>query len=307
MLVGFESSDDACVYKVSDEVAMINTIDFFPPIVDDPYMFGQIAAANSLSDVFAMGGTPKLAMNLLCVPNCLPLEAVKGILEGGNDKVNEAGAIIVGGHSIEDNEPKYGLSVTGFAHPKDILANTSEPGDLLVITKKIGTGILSTADKVNFLTKEESDEMARTMAELNKYAFQATKGIKCSGCTDITGFGLAGHAAEMAKTGNTTLELWANSVPIFPKALELASMGIIPAGAYKNRTYLEPSLADLTKKTKLNVMDCLYDPQTSGGLLFAVKEKDLARLQDQLGEQGCQNAVVGQFKTKGEHFVEIHD
>ncbi len=286
---------------------MINTIDFFPPIVDDPYMFGQIAAANSLSDVFAMGGAPKLAMNLLCVPSCLPIEAVKGILEGGNDKVNEAGAIIVGGHSIEDNEPKYGLSVTGFAHPDDILANSSSEGDLLVITKRIGTGILTTADKVDLLTKEESDAMIKTMAELNKYAFLATKGIKCNGCTDITGFGLAGHAAEMAKTGGTTLELWANSVPFFPKALELASMGIIPAGAYRNRTYLESQLVDLTRSTKLNVMDCLYDPQTSGGLLLAIKEKDLPKLQEQLGEQGCQNAVIGQFKAKGKHFVEIHD
>ena len=168
--MGFESSDDACVYKVSDDVAIINTVDFFPPIVDDPYMFGQIAAANSLSDVYAMGGQPKLAMNLLTFPNGkLPLDAVKAILEGGNDKVTECGATIVGGHSIDDKEPKYGLSVTGFAHPDDILSNSACEGDLLVITKKIGTGVLTTAAKVDLLTEEENREVEQTMAFLNKY------------------------------------------------------------------------------------------------------------------------------------------
>ena len=158
-MVGFDSSDDACVYRVSDDVALINSIDFFPPIVDDPYMFGQIAAANSLSDIYAMGGTPKLAMNLLTFPNCLPIDAVEAILAGGNEKVNECGAMIVGGHSINDDEPKYGLSVTGFAHPDDILSNSAEEEDYLVITKKIGIGILTSAAKVDLLTPEEDAEM----------------------------------------------------------------------------------------------------------------------------------------------------
>ncbi len=286
---------------------MINSIDFFPPIVDDPYMFGQIAAANSLSDIFAMGGTPKLAMNLLCFPNCLPLAAVEAILAGGNDKVNEAGAVIVGGHSIEDNEPKYGLSVTGFAKPADILANTGKEGDLLVITKKIGTGILSTGDKADLLTPEESAAMIKTMAELNKYAFDATEGVKANGCTDITGFGLLGHAAEMAKTGNLTLSIFASAVPVFDKALELANMGIIPAGAYRNRSYLEDDVINLAKNTARNRIDCLYDPQTSGGLLFSVPEQHLERLQYQLGEKGCESAVIGYFKQKGSHYIEIND
>lgn len=287
---------------------MINSIDFFPPIVDDPYMFGQIAAANSLSDIFAMGGTPKLAMNLLCFPNCLPLDAVKGILEGGNDKVNEAGAVIVGGHSIEDNEPKYGLSVTGFAHPDEILANTSHEGELLVITKTLGTGILTTGAKVGFLSEKEEADMIKTMAELNKYAFDAMSGVKCDGCTDITGFGMIGHAAEMAKTGNTTLEIFAGNVPIFHKAKELATMGIIPAGMYRNRDYLADDVVNLAKNTKLEVIDCLYDPQTSGGLLISVKEDQLERLQYQLGERGLQNAVIGQFKKKtDDHYIEILD
>ncbi len=286
---------------------MINTIDFFPPIVDDPYMFGQIAAANSLSDVFAMGGTPKLAMNLLCFPNCLPLEAVKAILEGGNDKVNEAGAVIVGGHSIEDNEPKYGLSVTGFAKPSDILANTGREGDFLVITKKIGSGILTTGDKADLLTPEESAAMIKTMAELNKYAFDATAGVKASGCTDITGFGLLGHAAEMAKTAGLTLEMYAGAVPVFDKALELATMGVIPAGAYRNRGYLEDDVVNRAKNTSRARIDCLYDPQTSGGLLISVPQEHLQRLQYQLGEAGCENAVIGYFKSKTDKYIEICD
>ncbi len=312
--MGFESSDDACVYKATDDLAIINTIDFFPPIVDDPYTFGQIAAANSLSDVYAMGGEPKLAMNLLTFPSTLPLDAVKAILEGGNDKVTEAGATIVGGHSIEDKEPKYGLSVTGFAHPDNILSNSACEGNLLVITKTIGTGILTTAAKVDLLTDEENREIEKTMLTLNKYGYLGMKGIRADGCTDITGFGLIGHAAEMARAGNLTLELFQSKVPIFPKAIEMAMMGIIPGGAYRNRTYTESEVIqylsqDPDSGPELRArIDCLYDPQTSGGLLIAVNERYLARLQEQLGEQGCRTEVIGQFKHRtGTHSIEIHD
>ena len=290
-------------------------MDFFPPIVDDPYMFGQIAAANALSDVYAMGGQPKLAMNLLTFPNGkLPLDAVKGILEGGNDKVCEAGATIVGGHSIDDKEPKYGLSVTGFAHPDDILSNSANAGNLLVITKKIGTGILTTASKVDLLTEEENAEIERTMAFLNKYGWEAMQGVKVDGCTDITGFGLMGHAAEMAKAGDVTLELYAHKVPIFEKAIEMATMGIIPAGAYRNRSYVSPDVMEfLSRDPDRDAVlrariDCLYDPQSSGGLLIAVNESELPRLTEQLGEKGCETAVIGCFKPRtGKYFVEIHD
>ena len=296
-------------------MAIINTIDFFPPIVDDPYMFGQIAAANSLSDVYAMGGEPKLAMNLLTFPNnVLPIDAVKAILEGGNDKVCEAGATIVGGHSIDDKEPKYGLSVTGFAHPDDILSNSAKEGNLLVITKKIGTGILTTAAKVDLLTDEENREMEQTMAMLNKYGWLALNGVRADGCTDITGFGLIGHAAEMARAGNVTLELYSSRVPVFPKAIELAQMGIIPAGAYRNREYTQGEVMEFLSKDPDRDMalrariDCLYDPQTSGGLLIAVDEKELPRLTEQLGEQGCESAVIGCFKKKvGRFSIEVHD
>lgn len=290
-------------------------MDFFPPIVDDPYMFGQIAAANALSDVYAMGGQPKLAMNLLTFPNGkLPLDAVKGILEGGNDKVCEAGATIVGGHSIDDKEPKYGLSVTGFAHPDDILSNSASAGDLLVITKKIGTGVLTTAAKVDLLTEEENAEIEATMAFLNKYAWEAMQGVKVDGCTDITGFGLMGHAAEMAKAGGVTLELYSHKVPIFPRALDMAAMGIIPAGAYRNMDYVGAEVMEFLSKdpnrdADLRArIDCLYDPQSSGGLLIAVKESEIPRLTEQLGERGCETDVIGCFKPgNGRYSVEIHD
>lgn len=296
-------------------MALINTVDFFPPIVDDPYMFGQIAAANALSDVYAMGGQPKLAMNLLTFPNGkLPLDAVKGILEGGNDKVCEAGATIVGGHSIDDKEPKYGLSVTGFAHPDDILSNSASAGDLLVITKKIGTGVLTTAAKVDLLTEEENAEIEATMAFLNKYAWEAMQGVKVDGCTDITGFGLMGHAAEMARAGGVTLELYSHKVPIFPRALEMAAMGIIPAGAYRNMDYVGAEVMEFLSKDPNRDpdlrarIDCLYDPQSSGGLLIAAKESEIPRLIEQLGERGCETDVIGCFKPgNGRYSVEIHD
>ncbi len=304
-MVGFDSSDDACVYKVSDDVAIINSIDFFPPIVDDPYMFGQIAAANSLSDIYAMGGTPKLAMNLLTFPEKLPLAAVEAILEGGNDKVNEAGAMTTGGHSINDKEPKYGLSVTGFAHPDDILSNSASEGDYLVITKKIGSGVLTSADKVDFLNKSESDELSRTMAELNKYAFEATAGVKVDGCTDITGFGLLGHGAEMARAGDVTLEVFTERIPLMSRALEFAAQGILPAGAHNNMAFLSEDVMDYSVGLKQEQIDMLYDPQTSGGLLLAVKEPELERLQYQLREKGCENAVIGRFKKRTSHYIEI--
>ena len=262
-----------------------------------------------------MGGEPKLAMNLLTFPNGkLPLDAVKAILEGGNDKVSECGATIVGGHSIDDKEPKYGLSVTGFAHPDDILSNSANAGNLLVITKRIGTGILTTAAKVDLLTDEENDEIEATMAFLNKYAWEAMKGVKVDGCTDITGFGLIGHAAEMARAGNVTLELYSHKVPVFPRAIEMASMGIIPAGAYRNRDYMEGEVIEYLSRDPLRdaglraLIDCLYDPQSSGGLLIAVNEKELPRLQEQLGERGCETDVIGCFKPKvGRFSIEIHD
>ena len=222
LLVGYDSSDDAAVYRLTDELALIQTVDFFPPVVDDPYDFGQIAAANALSDVYAMGGEPRLAMNLLAVPSCLPREAVGAILEGGAAKVAEAGAVTAGGHSIEDTEPKYGLCVSGLVHPGAVLTNRgAREGDLLVLTKPLGSGILTTAAKADLLEPEQRDRLVRSMAWLNAHAAVAVA-LRPSACTDVTGFGLIGHAREMAEGAGCTIELWPGRVPIVPQALELA-------------------------------------------------------------------------------------
>jgi selenide,water dikinase len=303
--VGFDASDDAAVYQISDDVAMIQTVDFFPPMVDDPRDFGRIAASNALSDVYAMGGAPRLAMNLLCFPAALPLDAVGEILAGGADKVQEAGAIIAGGHSIEDPEPKYGLCVTGFAHPRDILANGgADEGDLLVLTKPLGTGILTTGAKVGLLSNGEYRAMVELMAMLNKYACEAMRSLGPTACTDVTGFGLLGHVEEMARGAGLTARLSAAAVPMVPKALELAREGIIPGGAYRNRSYLEGK-AQVDADVPLERADVLYDPQTAGGLVIAMKECRSAELLRRLQDAGAAGAVIGQMVRREEFTVTV--
>ena len=247
LLVGYDRSDDAAVYRISDEVAVIETVDFFTPIVDDPYLFGQIAAANALSDVYAMGGEPKIAMNLLCVPNCLPKEDVRAILEGGHAKAVEAGCIIAGGHTIEDNEPKYGLCVTGFVRPDRILKNTgAQPGDVLVLTKPLGSGVLTTAIKADLISPAARDALYAHMATLNKKAGKAVRSAgNVHACTDVTGFGLLGHSYEMASGSGVTIRLHGAALPLMDGARAMAEMGIIPAGAYRNMDYVKPHLSVL--------------------------------------------------------------
>lgn len=305
LLVGYDSSDDAAVYKVSDDVAMIQTVDFFPPVVDDPYTFGQIAATNALSDVYAMGGMPTLAMNLLAFPSCLPVEALGDILAGGASKVLEAGAVIAGGHSIEDQEPKYGLCVTGLVHPSRILTNSgAKEGDILVLTKALGTGILSTAAKAELLEEADYKHMVELMTTLNKYAAQAVGPVALNACTDVTGFGLVGHVKEMAEGCGSTIELWAGKVPIVPKALELARDGIIPAGAYRNMDFTaDDTLEDSTVPRE--VLDCLYDPQTAGGLLLSVPESLLSDLLARMADAGVPAAAIGAVVPRGEKLVHI--
>lgn len=274
LLVGFDKKDDALVYRVSDEKAIIQTVDFFPPMVDDPYTFGQIAATNALSDVYAMGGNPEIAMNLLCFPSCLDPSIMHDILAGGYNKVQEAGAIIAGGHTIADPIPKYGLSVTGFAHPNEILTNSnSKAGDLLVLTKPLGIGILNTATKAELLTASEIKELTTIMTTLNKYAKESFSGLDINGCTDITGFSLIGHSYEMASGSKKSIELFSSELPILPKTLEFAKMGVIPEGMYNNLEYLKDYF-----KTENNIsqeiIDIMLDPQTSGGLLLSMPEKD---------------------------------
>ncbi len=293
LIVGIETSDDAAVYKISEDLAIVQTLDFFTPIVDDPYLFGQIAAANSLSDIYAMGGEPVLAMNIVCFPDNLPTEYVEGILKGGQDKVNEAGALLVGGHTVEDLEPKYGLSVTGFINPLDVKKNsTALPGDVLVLTKPIGVGILNTGIKADMISEEGYQQAVNSMLELNKIAKDAMIKSNANSCTDITGFGLLGHAYEMAIGSNVSLILETEKIPIFKEALELATMGIVPAGAYKNYEHVK-SHVRYGKEINEAILDCLNDPQTSGGLLISVSEENLKTLLNELRNCNNEFAVIG--------------
>ena len=270
-------------------------MDFFTPIVDDPYLFGQIAAANALSDVYAMGGEPRLAMNLLCVPNCLPREDVRAILEGGHAKAVEAGCVIAGGHTIQDNEPKYGLCVTGFVHPDRILKNVgAQPGDVLVLTKPIGSGVLTTAIKAGLISPDVCAEVYRHMATLNKYAGDAVRGAKnVHACTDVTGFGLLGHSYEMASGSHVTIRLHGAALPLLREARAMAEMGIIPAGAYRNMDYVKPQLTVLPGAVQA-LLDLAADPQTSGGLLAALPRGDAERLLDELRTFAPWSAIVGE-------------
>ena len=281
LLVGFDKSDDASVYKINDELALVQTVDFFPPIADDPYLFGQIAATNALSDVYAMGGEPKLCLNIMAIPESMPGDAVHQLLRGGYDKVYEAGALITGGHSILDDEPKYGLAVTGFVHPDRILTNSgARPGDVLLLTKPLGIGVLTTAAKAEMLSAEGEALAYRLMTTLNKAARDAMVQYRVHACTDVTGFGLLGHSYEMAQGSDVELELQVSQIDLIPEAVELARMGILPAGMYRNRTFAEPGVD--AGDTELCRQDLLYDPQTAGGLLMAVDPRDADALYEQL-------------------------
>ena len=281
LLVGFDRSDDASVYRVSDELALVQTVDFFPPIVDDPFTFGQIAATNALSDVYAMGGEPKLALNLLCIPENMPQSAVRAILAGGYSKVFEAGAIITGGHSIFDDVPKYGLSVTGFVHPEKFYKNLgAREGDVLFLTKPLGVGILTTAEKAEMLETGEIDRAIALMTTLNKGARDCAVHYRVHACTDVTGFSLMGHMLEMMQGSEVSARVETGAIEFLPRVLEFANMGLLPAGVYRNRNYAEPFVDEGT--LPLKVRDALFDPQTSGGLLIAVDPKDADALERDL-------------------------
>lgn len=277
LLVGFDKSDDASVYKVSEELALVQTVDFFPPIADDPYLFGQIAATNALSDVYAMGGEPKLALNLMCVPQDMPASAVQGILRGGYDKVYEAGCMITGGHSIFDPEPKYGLAVTGFVRPDRVLTNSgAQPGDVLLLTKPLGIGVLTTAQKAELASEEGMALAYRLMTTLNRTARDIMVHYRIHACTDVTGFSLLGHGLEMAQGSGQELHLETGAIDLIPESLELARMGLLPEGMYRNRSFAQDWVDP--GETPLEVQDLLYDPQTSGGLLIAVHPDDAPAL-----------------------------
>ena len=281
LLVGFDKSDDASVYKVTDDLALVQTVDFFPPIHDDPYTFGQIAATNALSDVYAMGGEPKLALNIMAVPKSLPSDAVHELLRGGYEKAYEAGAIITGGHSILDDEPKYGLAVTGFVHPDKVLTNSgAKPGDVLLLTKPLGIGILTTEAKVDMPSPESMALTVRLMTTLNKSARDAMVKYRVHACTDVTGFALMGHSTEMAQGSDVEIHLNVDDIDLIPEAVELARLGVLPEGMYRNRNFAEPYVD--AGEIELARQDVLYDPQTSGGLLIAVDPADADALYAEL-------------------------
>lgn len=306
LIVGLETSDDAAVYKINNEIAIIETLDFFTPVVDDPYTFGQIAATNSLSDVYAMGGEPSLAMNIVCFPNCLEPAVLGEILRGGADKVKEAGAILIGGHSVADDEPKYGLSVTGFVHPDKVLANaTAKPGDLLVLTKPIGLGVINTAIKADMASREAYDKAVKVMTTLNKFGKDAIdKAGGVNSLTDITGFGLLGHVLEMAEGSGVTIKLKSADIPVIEEAIEYANMGLVPAGTYANKKHIQDKVY-FKNKLDQYMVDLLYDPQTSGGLLISIQRENVEILMKELENSPIEYAIIGEVIEKREYHIEV--
>ncbi len=304
--MGLDTSDDAAVYQLNEEMALIQTLDFFTPVVDDPYTYGQVAAANALSDVYAMGGKPMVAMNIVCFPDCLDPSVLKDILLGGADKVKESGALLVGGHSVVDEEPKYGLSVTGMVHPTKVLANnTAKPGDILILTKPLGLGILNTAIKAEMTTDTQYRDAVDTMITLNKYAMEALEDVTIHACTDITGFGIIGHGKELAEGSGVSVEFFSEQMPVIDGAEELAKMGIIPGGMYTNRKYMEGTVENHCENEAM--LDIMYDPQTSGGLLISIPEEQREKALEALAKiEKTPFAEVGKVIEKKEKAIYIY-
>ncbi len=283
---------------------MIQTVDFFTPVVDDPYLFGQIAAANALSDVYAMGGEPKIALNIVGFPNCLDPDILGEILRGGADKVREAGAVLAGGHSIQDDEPKYGLSVSGFVHPDHIWKNEGcRPGDVLILTKQIGSGIVNTAVKAGMASEAAVDEAVKVMSSLNKKAKETAVNYPVTACTDITGFGLLGHCAEMAEASKVAIEIRRAEVAYLRDALDYARMGLVPAGTYRNRAHREAVVEH--GDTPEEYLDLLYDPQTSGGLVLSVPREYADALLEDLRREVTDTkiSVIGEVREPADKLI----
>lgn len=296
LLTGLDGFEDAAVYRISDELAVIQTIDFFPPVVDDPVLFGRIAAVNALSDVYAMGGRPVLALNVLGFPTCdYPLEVAAKIVEGGAQAILEAGAVLAGGHSIQTKEPIYGMSVMGFVHPKKILTNSGAKfGDVLVITKSVGTGVCLLSIKGGLLEESVCNSIYASMSQLNARALDVALRYNIHAATDVTGFSLIGHIHEMSAASKLRFVLESSQVPLLPQALQNAEMGMVPAGAYANRNSYS-SHVEIDTSIALAITDLLYDPQTAGGLLLSCAENDAEALVNELRAEGCDAAAIGQF------------
>jgi selenide,water dikinase len=305
LLVGLDTSDDAGVYKLTDEIALIQTVDYFTPVVDDPYMFGQIAAANALSDVYAMGGKPKTVLNIVGFPiKELGPDVLAEILKGAADKTKEAGALLVGGHSIDDQEPKFGLSVTGLIHPDKILKNVgAKPGDSLVLTKPIGVGILTTGVKRDAVTPEQLQQVTAAMASLNKVAAECLEEFHPNAGTDVTGFGLLGHASEIAKGSDVSLTIHYDQVPLLDGTVDLAKQGIIPGGTKSNYSWLADTIVyhdELSEEERF----ILCDAVTSGGLLVSLPREEAVQYVEKLHKNGIvEAAIVGEVTEKRDQFL----
>ncbi len=294
LLVGYNKADDAGVFRINDRQALVQTVDFFPPIVDDPYNFGRIAAANALSDVYAMGGTPITALSIVGFPSGMPAWVLKDILRGGSEKIEEAGAIIVGGHSIKDKELKYGLAVTGLVDPGKVMTNAgAKPGDKLYLTKPLGTGLITTGIKQNKVSTELATIVVRQMAQLNRQVAELMMKFGANAATDITGYGLLGHAYEMAEASGVTIRIFSQLLPLLPEALELAEAKMIPGGATANREYLEGK-CQFVKSLDPNLEHVLFDPQTSGGLFIAIGEETCSQFEEALAEDRVFAQQVGE-------------
>lgn len=284
---------DAGVYRLTAESALVQSVDFFTPVVNDPRTFGRIAAANALSDIYAMGARPLTVMNLVGFPRCLPQSVLVEILQGGAEKIQESGAVIVGGHTVEDDEPKYGLSVTGLVNPQQMVSTVgARPGDILFLTKPLGTGILATALKGEIISETDMTEAIFGMQTLNKTAAEIMLQIGVHACTDITGFGLLGHALELAEASQVGLKLEVNALRIYPRVAELAAIGLVPEGSYNNRHYYLERVSNGSALAP-EIVDILADPQTSGGLLIAVAENRADLLERKLIEAGCDAFSIG--------------
>jgi selenide,water dikinase len=304
---GIDSLDDAGVYKLNDDLAIVQTIDFFTPIVNDPYDFGQIAVANALSDIYAMGGKPLTAMNIVCFPsNMLDISILQDILRGGIDKMREADVVLIGGHSIDDKELKYGLSVTGTVHPKHMLTNSAaKAGDKLILTKPLGTGIINTALKAGVAAEKTIQKVTGYMASLNRTAAELMQGFEIHSCTDITGFGFIGHTWQLAHNSQIGIKIQSSSIPFFPEAKEFADKGFLPGGLQRNRDYYG-NKADFAAGVPSYINDILFDPQTSGGLLIAVTPEAASCLLVKLQKAGIPDAtIIGEVVSEPQEKVLI--
>lgn len=303
LIVGYDKSDDASVYVVDENTALIQTTDFFPPIVDNPYLYGRIAAANALSDVYAMGGEPKLALNIMCVTEAMDKDTVRQVLKGGYDAAYDAGAIITGGHTIQGAEPIYGLAVSGFVHPDKVLTNSNaKNGDVLILTKPLGVGVITTAAKAELAEAAIMEKIYAQMATLNRAARDIMVKYNVHSCTDITGFALLGHSFEMAQGSGCTIHIKADKVPYHKEALEFAAMGLVPAGAYRNREFAEKGVK-LCSNISRELQDIFYDPQTSGGLLFALPEEEAEKCLAELKETIPQAEIIGYVTEKQDNWI----